>query len=286
MPLILNDRGLGELVESTDEQVATGLTFTEGPVWLTSGELLFSDIPKNRIYSWTQGGGAKVWREPSGQSNGLTLDQQGRLLACEHANRRVSRTEADGTVVALAEQYQGKRLNSPNDLVVHSSGAVYFTDPPYGVQQRDRELDFQGVYRLDSKGTLTLLVNDFAKPNGIALSPDEKTLYVDDTDRRHVRAFDVGEDGGVGHGRVFATMENLGPGAADGMKLDADGRVYCTGPGGCWCFQPDGTALGVIHLPQVPANVGWGEDDRQTLYFTAQSSIYRVRMKVRGLVPA
>lgn len=287
MPLVVRDRGLSALVDSdAAEKVAGGFQFTEGPVWLPSGALLFSDIPANRIVRWSAAEGVQTYREPSGQSNGLTLDREGRLLACEHANRRVSRTEDDGAVISLAERFEGRRLNSPNDLVVHSSGAIFFTDPPYGVRPEQRELSFQGVFRLAPDGTLTLLADDFERPNGIALAPDEQRLYVDDTARRHIRAFIIGDDGSVRGGDVFAEMPSDEPGGADGMKLDSDGRIYCTGPGGCWCFAPDGQALGTLVLPEVPANVAWGDDDRQTLYFTARTSVYRVRMKVRGLVPA
>ncbi|MBI2302226.1 MAG: SMP-30/gluconolactonase/LRE family protein [Armatimonadetes bacterium] len=283
MPLVSDDRGLGALVASTEaEKIASGLTFTEGPVWHPDGCLLFSDIPNNRIHKWTAADGAQVWREPSGNSNGLTLDHKAHLIACEHGNRRVSRTADDGAVTAIAERYEGKRLNSPNDVVVHSSGAIYFTDPPYGVQQNQRELDFQGVYRIAEDGGLTLLVDDFLKPNGLAFSPDEQRLYVDDTDRHHIRVFDVQADGTLTGGRLFADMNVRADGGADGMKVDADGRVYCTGPGGCWCFAADGTHLGTLVLPEVPANVAWGDDDRSTLYFTARTSVYRLRMRVRG----
>lgn len=287
MPLVKDDHGLGALVAvAAAEKVAGNLKFTEGPVWLPAGSLLFSDIPNNRIQRWHPTDGLSVFREPSGNSNGLTLDREGRLLACEHGNRRVSRTLADGTVVALAERYEGKRLNSPNDLVVHSSGAVYFTDPPYGVKPPDRELGFQGVYRLDPDGSLHLLADDFDKPNGLALSPGEQSLYVDDTGRKHIRKFTVDPTGEVTGGDVWVTMNSNEPGGADGLKLDVDGRVYCTGPGGCWCFGPDGTHLGTLVLPEIPANVAWGDADRRTLYLTARTSVYRVPMKVKGLVPA
>jgi len=169
--------------------------------------LLFSDIPKARIHRWTRADGVSIFREPSGQSNGLTLDLQGRLLACEHGHRRLSRTEADGSVVALAERYDGRRLNSPNDVVVHSSGSIYFTDPPYGIQADQQEQPCNGVYRLALDGTLTRLADDFDRPNGLAFSPDEQTLYIDDTNRMHVRAFDVAADGSLTNGRVFATFE-------------------------------------------------------------------------------
>ncbi len=285
MPLIRDDRGLSDLVESAAaEQVASGCTFTEGPVWSPAGYLLFSDIPNNRIHRWQPGQPLAVFREPSGQSNGLTFDRENRLLACEHLNRRVSRTLPDGTVETLADRYEGRRLNSPNDLCVHSSGAIYFTDPPYGVPRGvARDLDYQGVFRLAPNGTLTLLAQDFDRPNGIAFSPDERVLYIDDTTRMHVRAFDVAADGSLTNGRVFATYANAERHGADGLKVDRDGRVYATGGGGCYVWAPDGAWLGVLVLPEPPANVAWGDADRRTLYFTARTGVYRVRMKVAGL---
>lgn len=285
MPTVLLDRGLSALLEAAEaERVATGCQFTEGPLWHPDGYLLFSDIPRNRIMQWKPGGELTVWREPSGQSNGLTFDRQGRLLAAEHQGRRVSRTLADGSVETVAERYQGKRLHSPNDLVVHSSGAVCFTDPPYG--GNPAELEAFGVYRVAPDGAVTQLAADFERPNGLAFSPDEQTLYVDDTARQHVRAFDVAEDGTLRRGRVLATMDPSRQGGADGLKVDADGRIWCTGPGGCWVFQPNGEALGILVLPEIPANCAWGDDDRGTLYLTARTSVYRVRTKVRGLAPA
>ncbi|MCW3978330.1 MAG: SMP-30/gluconolactonase/LRE family protein, partial [Candidatus Bathyarchaeota archaeon] len=190
------------------EKVAGGFEFTEGPVWVPDGYLLFSDIPASTIYRWTPGSvSAEVFRAPSGRSNGLTLDREGRLLACEH-DRRLSRTEGDGSVVTLAERYEGKLLNSPNDVVVRSDGSIYFTDPPYGLprQEEGRELDFNGVYRLAPDGALTLLDDSFDRPNGLAFSPDERVLYVNDSRRGHIRAFDVRADGTLSNGRVFAEL--------------------------------------------------------------------------------
>lgn len=284
MPIVELDAGLSALLETDGAvRVATGYQFTEGPIWHRDGYLLFSDIPANRIMRWTEADGATVYREPSGQSNGLTFDRQGRLLAAEHAGRRVSRTLADGTVESVAERFRGRRLHSPNDLVEHSSGAIYFTDPPYG--GNPAELDQFGVYRVEPGGEVTLLAGDFQRPNGLAFSPDESTLYVDDTARHHIRAFTVGDDDTLRGGRVFAEMDGTRNGAADGMKLDAGGRVYCTGPGGCYVYEPDGRLLGLLVLPEVPANCAWGDDDRQSLYLTARTSVYRVRLKVKGLAP-
>lgn len=278
--------GLADLLESAEpERIATGFQFTEGPVWHPDGYLLFSDIPANRIYRWTPGGKLEVFREPSGNSNGLTFDRRGRLIVCEHGNRRVSRTEPDGTVIPLATHYRGKRLNSPNDVVVKSDGSIYFTDPPYGVQPEQRELDFQGVYRLAPDGTLTLLVDDFDRPNGLAFSPDEKILYLDDTARRHVRAFEVRPDGTLANGRVWAELHSESRGGPDGMTVDLKGNLYVTGPGGTWVFDPTGRHLGTIVTPEQPANCAFGGPDQRTLFITARTSVYRVRIKVPGLLP-
>jgi gluconolactonase len=275
---------LKSLIEAGDpERLATDFQFTEGPVWLPEGALLFSDIPASRIYRWTPQGGAQVWREPSGNSNGLTLDRQGRLVACEHGNRRVSHTEADGTVVALAERYAGNRLNSPNDVVVRSDGVVYFTDPPYGIQPEQREQPVNGVYAIWPDRTLRLVADDFERPNGLAFSPDEAILYIDDSGRRHVRAFDARPDGTIHNSRLFADMDHPQPGSPDGMKLDVEGHVYVCGATGVWAFEPDGELLGVIVTPERPANCAWGDADRQSLYITARTSLYRVRAKVPGL---
>ncbi|MEN9936924.1 MAG: hypothetical protein RLZZ387_3503 [Chloroflexota bacterium] len=275
---------LNRLIEAGDpEKIAGGFEFTEGPVWHPDGYLLFSDIPAARIYQWRPGSEAVVWREGSGNSNGLTLDRQGRLVACEHGNRRVSRTAADGTVAAVAERYEGRRLNSPNDLVVKSDGTIYFSDPPYGIQPEQREQPVNGLYRILADGTVELLVSDFDRPNGLAFSPDERTLYVDDSPRRHVRAFDVLPDGRLANSRVIADMDHPQPGSPDGMKVDVEGHLYVTGATGVWVWEPDGTLLGVITTPERPANCAWGDADRQTLYITARTSVFRVRTKVPGV---
>lgn len=267
------------------EKLAGGFRFTEGPIWYDGG-LLFSDIPANQIKRWTPSGDLSTFREPSGNSNGLTLDREGRLIACEHGNRRVSRTGKDGKVVTLAERYDGKRLNSPNDAVVKSDGSIYFTDPPYGIRPEQQELSFQGVYRLTPDGKLTLLAQDFDRPNGLAFSPDEKVLYIaDSSSRMHVRAFDVRPDGTLANGRVFAEMKTGEDGAPDGMKVDREGRLYCTGPGGVWVFAPDGKHLGTIKPPEVPANCAWGDADGKTLYMTARTGLYRIRLNAAGLRP-
>ncbi len=278
---------LRSLIEAGDpERVATGFQFTEGPLWLPEGALLFSDIPANRIYRWTPDAPLAVWREPSGHSNGLTLDRQGRLIACEHGNRRVSRTEADGAIASLAERYQGRRLNSPNDVVVKSDGAIYFSDPPYGIRPEEREQPCNGLYRIRPDGVLELLADDFDRPNGLAFSPDERILYVADSPRRHVRAFGVRADGTLANSRIFADMDHPQPGSPDGMKVDREGHLYVAGATGVWVFAPNGELFGVIVTPERPANCAWGDDDRCSLYITARTSIYRVRVRIPGLAPA
>jgi gluconolactonase len=271
------------------EQIASGLRFTEGPLWSQAeGCLYFSDIPASKIYRWTRATGAQVFRDPSGRSNGLTFDLQGRLLACEHANRRVSLTTPGGTL-ALAERYQGKRLNSPNDIVVRSDGSIFFTDPPYGLTDGPgapaiAELPFHGVYRISPDGqALTLLVDDFDRPNGLAFSPDERQLYIDDTSRIHIRVFDVSPQGELANGRVFAEMQPDRPGRPDGMKVDVTGNVYCTGPGGVHVFDPQGRPLGRIDTPETAANIAFGEADWRTLFITAQTSVYRLRLAIPGI---
>ncbi len=277
--------GEGSLCTSKLKELATGFRFTEGPIWHPAGYFIFSDIPGDAIYA-LKGPKPEVFRRPSGNSNGLTFDRQGRLVACEHGNRRVSLTKKDGTVVSLASHYEGKRLNSPNDVVVKSDGSVYFTDPPYGVRPEDRELDFQGVYRISPDGELTLVVDDFIKPNGLAFSPDEKVLYVDDTEKGWVRAFDVRQDGALENGRVFARLEGPGQGRPDGMKVDARGNVYVTGPGGIWIFSPDGKRLDIIETPQTAANLAFGGEDGRALCITARTSVYGVSVRYPGAVIA
>ena len=285
-----NDSAIRQIVPETVtvEQIATGFEFAEGPSWC-GDYLLFSDIRRNRIIRLCLGSlGPEVttFRTPSGNSNGLTLDRSGRLIACEHSGRRVTRTEADGSISVLAERYQGRRLNSPNDVVVRSDGSVYFTDPPYGLKDFTvwKELPFNGVFRLAPDGELTLLADDFDRPNGLAFSPDESVLYVDDTSRNHIRAFDVSpDDGKLSNGRVLIDMQSPEEGVADGMKVDQKGNIYSTGPGGLWIIDPSGQRLGRITLPELPANLAWGGDDLKTLYVTARSSIYRLRLAVPGI---
>lgn len=278
-------------INTAVELVATGFLFTEGPLCDQHGRrLLFSDLAGDVLRSWRPGEGVVEVRRPSGKSNGLAWDTRGRLIACEHVGRRVTRTEADGSMTVLASEWGGRPLNSPNDLVVKSDGSVYFSDPPYGLQDfygiaRPQDLPFQGVYRIGIDGMLSLLVDDFAAPNGLAFSPDESLLYVDDTERTHIRVFEVRPDGSLANGRFFFDYAEREPdwtGGPDGLKVDALGNIWATGPGGIWLIDPEGVALAVIPIPEPPSNLNWGDADRQALYITARTSIYRARVKVAG----
>ncbi len=265
------------------KKLVGGLQFTEGPAWHPDGYLLFSDIPADRIIEYTPATGAVETRiSPSRNSNGLAFDGEGRLLACEHTGRRVSRQGASGEMETVASHWRGKRFNSPNDLVVHSSGAIFFTDPPYGIEPELAEIGFNGVYRIDADGGATLLENDFGRPNGIAFSPDETTLYVDDTERRNVRAFDVGADLSLRNDRMLIDMNVDEAGSPDGMKVDALGNLYVTGAGGVWVVDAGGAHLGTIAFPELPANVAFGGAERRTLYVTARTSLYSVELGVAG----
>jgi len=270
-------------------RVATGFRFTEGPVWHPHKKLLlFSDIPAGTIYQLSPDGHYSVFRNPSGHSNGLTFDREGRLIACELGNRRVTRTEINGDVSVLTDAFEGKKLNGPNDVVVRKDGSVYFTDPFYkkvsGVIPFEQAQPLQGVYKI-SPGSREILAIalDFDKPNGLAFSPDETILYVDDSSsRRHVRAFDVLHDGSLTNGRIFHEMTSREKGNPDGMKLDKEGNLYCTGPGGVWVLNPHGQHLGTIVTPEQPSNCAWGDDDFRTLYITARTSVYSIRVNIPG----
>ena len=284
-------------------KLAEGFQFTEGPVWAQDGEyLLFSDPNSNTIYRWKDGE-LSVYRSPSGYagadvakygqpgSNGLTLDPQGRLTINEHGNHRVSRLEPDGSLTVLADSYQGKRLNSPNDLVYKSDGAVYFTDPPFGLPQffadPRKALPYSGVFRWKD-GEVTLLANELTGPNGIAFSPDEKYLYVGnwDDERKVVMRYPVRDDGTLGAGEVFHDFTSTpGEDAIDGIKVDVEGNVYVSAPGGLWILSPEGRALGVVKAPRHPHNMAWGDADGKTLYLTAQDRVYRMRLKIPGIRP-
>jgi gluconolactonase len=243
-----------------------------------------SDIPANRIMSVTTAGRVVIFRKRSGGSNGLTLDKLGRLVVCEQSERRVTRTERDGSTTVLAASFRGKSLNSPNDVVVKSDGTIYFTDPNYGIRPEEQEQEVQGVYRLSPDGNdISLVADNFARPNGLAFSPDEKKLYIDDSERRHIRVFNVQDDGSLSGGAVFHDMNAATPGAPDGMKVDVDGRIYCTGAGGVWVFDSDGNHLGTIVTPEKPSNCAWGGSDWRTLYITACRSVYTIRLRTPGV---
>ena len=267
----------------TPVTIAEGFQFTEGPVWHPEGYLLFSDIPANTIYRYVPGSSPEPYLTPSGNSNGLTFDGQGRLVACEHGGRRVSRMSGDGGMETVADRFDGKHLNSPNDIVVHSSGAIFFTDPPYGIDPDPGEQGFNGVYRLDADGTVSLLSRDMNRPNGLALSLDESILYVDDSRNRHVLAYPLNGDLGVGEPSVILDMNVEVQGGPDGMKLDGEGNLYVTGPGGLWVASPDGQHLGTIEFPQVPANLCFGGPDYKTIYVTARTGLYSIEVNVAGL---
>jgi gluconolactonase len=295
------------------ERVATGFTWVEGPVWV-NGSLYFADIPSNSIRKWTPGSGVTMFITPSGYkgaapyggpesgSNGMTLDTRGRLTIAGHAQRDVYRLESlrtDSPITILANGYQGKKLNSPNDLVYRSDGSLYFTDPPYGLRtQKDtdpeKELKVNGVYRIPhaleqksadhASSELHLLISDLPRPNGIAFSSDEKYLYVDNSEPKKIwMRYRVQPDGSLTDAKLFydATSDSR-PGAPDGMKVDEKGNVYSTGPGGVWIFSPEGKPLGTIVMPEKAANVAWGGPDRKTLYITASTSIYRIQLMIAG----
>ncbi len=277
---------LSDLVPDQEpRKLASGFQFTEGPVWIPDGYLLFSDIPDNRIVKYTPDGAVDTYLAPSQNSNGLTLDLQGRLVACEHTGRRVSRQDPNGQMETLASHWEGKRLNSPNDVVVHSSGRIFFTDPTYGIEPEQAEIEFSGVYRIDTDNTITLLASDFVGPNGLAFSPDESVLYVDDSERENLRAFDLQEDFSLGNDRVFMEMAVDAPGGPDGMKVDTEGNVYITGGGGIWVITPEGEHIGTIAFPEIPANLAFGGDDYKTLYATAETGLYSVQINVAGIRP-
>jgi gluconolactonase len=287
------------------EKVHDGFRFIEGPVWVKSGGyLLFSDLMANAIMKWTPDGKVSVYRSniyagpfPDGVqigSNGLTLDPQGRIVAAEHGNRRVTRIEKDGSVIVLADRYQGKRLNSPNDVVGKRNGDIYFTDPtglyrtyPDGPDKPKAELDFNGVYRVTTPGKPELLTKEVAYPNGIAFSPDEKKLYVASSrPDKYWMEFDVKTDGTLANGKKFADLtKEPGEGVPDGMKVDTAGNIYATGLDGVQIFSPQGKRLGVIQPPEIPANCAWGDADGKTLYMTARTGLYRIKLTTAGIRP-
>ncbi|MFI5460960.1 MAG: SMP-30/gluconolactonase/LRE family protein [Isosphaerales bacterium] len=293
MPAILRDAGLSDLIESeTVERLAGGFQFTEGPLWCPDGSLLFQDITAQRTYRLAADRSLHLVREQTEAANGQTFIAGGSIVFCEQNGRRVSRMACDGSgVEPVVENWAGGRLNSPNDVVCRSDGLIYFTDPPYGVEPRRRALHFQGLFAMDPErsrqGALRLLADDFEKPNGLAFSADERTLYVCDTARYHVRAFDVERSGAlkVGSARVFATLDPGQPGGPDGMKVDKAGRVYVAVALGIWVFEPDGRLLGILSLPARPSNLAWCDPDGRGLAITAVDAVYYVRLRAEGIMP-
>jgi gluconolactonase len=284
--MIVTSAGLDELY--------TGCRWAEGPVWFSdANQLLWSDIPNQRILRWVPEGGVSVYRQPSNFSNGHTRDRQGRLVSCEHGARRVTRTEIDGSITVLAERFEGRRLNSPNDVVVRSDGTVWFTDPTYGIlsdyegYRADPEQATRNVYRLDpASGEISAVATDFNQPNGLAFSPDEKILYVadsgashDDALPRHIRAFDVADDGRLANGRVFCLIDT---GIPDGVRTDSNGNLWSSAGDGVHCFAPDGTLIGKILVPQTVANLTFGGPRRNRLFITATRSLYAVYLATSG----
>jgi gluconolactonase len=290
-------------IDAVVEKVAGGFQFIEGPVWIPGqpGALLFSDIDANTVYRWTEGDGSEIFLHPvtpdgpdtggTGGSNGLARDPEGRLILCEHGNRRVARLEEDGSRTTLADRYENQRLNSPNDIVFHSTGAAFFTDPPYGLEEHDeslvKEQSHNGIYRLDPGGTITLVSARQTRPNGIGLSPDERTLYVANSDgapNQLWMSYPVLDDLTLGEGAVFFDANEMKKaGWADGLALDRSGNVYATGPGGVLVIDASGQHLGTITLDEIPTNAGWG-DDGKSLYITAHTSLYRIKLSAEGLV--
>jgi gluconolactonase len=289
----VNDPELLRLIDrrAPVEQICTGFRFSEGPIWNPKEECLyFSDMPGDIRRRWSPRDGVAEVRNPSNKCNGMTYDEAGNLYVCEHVTSSLVMETATGERKVLATHWQGKELNSPNDVVVRSDGTLYFTDPTYGRtpvfgRERKPELNYQGLYRVEPDGTLHREAIDFNQPNGLCFSPDERILYVNDTERAHIRSFDVAPDGSLSGSRVF--LEQIGTcnydeGVVDGMKCDEHGNVYVTGPRGIWVISPQGKHLGIILMPEVAGNMNWGGRDWHDLYCTCSTSIYRVRMNVRG----
>ncbi|SDN41084.1 SMP-30/gluconolactonase/LRE family protein [Ensifer sp. YR511] len=273
------------------ETIAEGYKLTEGIIWHHKDDyLIYSDMAHGKVYKWKDGEGVSVIKTPSNITNGNFVDAEGRIISCEHATSRVTRMEPDGRYMStLATHFDGKELNSPNDIIADSKGRIWFTDPAYGRTSpaaglaRPQQLDYQGVYRLDPDGTLTLLAKDFGQPNGLCLEPGEGSLLVNDTPRDHIRRFKVDDDGTLSGGEVIAELKGEEPGKADGLKVDEEGRIYCTGPGGVHVFAVSGELLGVIRTPDQCRNFCFGGSDRSELYFATSSAIFRLKTKTRGV---
>ena len=276
---------LSAILESTEaERLATGFGFTEGPLWHPDGFYYFVDIRKNELHRIFPGKAPELVRANTGEGNGTTFDLQGRLVICEGGNRRVTRWSADGASEVLMDRYEGKRLNRPNDVVCKSDGSIYFTDPSIRVPWEQREMPHAAIYRVKPDGSISM-VADFEYPNGLAFSPDERRLYVANTRwSQYIHLLELDSAGNMVRRRIFADMPSDSDqnGVPDGMKVDVEGRVYCTGPDGTWVFAPDGTRLGIIKTPEVPANIAFGGPDLKTLFLTARTSVYTLRVKVPG----
>jgi len=262
------------------ERIAANYGFTEGPVWSKEGLLLFSDVPSNRIMKFTPGEGTSRWRENSNGANGNAIDEKGRVYSCESRTRRVVRSDKKGSVEVLAEKYQGKRLNAPNDIVVAKGGHVYFTDPAFGAQADTRDLDFYGIYHLSPKGELNLVAKPKGRPNGVALSPNGKILYVVNSDERNVRAYDLEKNGAPANERILISDIN---GVPDGLRTDEKGNLYIAAKH-LEIYTPEGKFLREIEVPEKPSNLAFGDADFQGLYITARTSVYRIRLDVNRAV--
>ncbi len=289
---IRDDRFLDIVAADAElETVGGGFLFLEGPIWHpVENHLTFSDIPGNEMFRLGADGNLTSFRQPSDMANGNTYDAEGRMISCQHANSRVTRTEHDGSITVLATHFEGRELNSPNDVVVRRDGLIYFTDPTYGRMdyfgvERDCEMDCQGVYCVTPDGKIiTQLANDFGQPNGLCFSLDQTKLYVNDTDKKHIRVFDIAPDGTATGGDIWVEVSTgTGDGHPDGMKIDSLGNVYCTGPGGVHVIAPDGVTLGVIRMKEFTANFAWGGADLKDLYFTSSTSLYRIKVRTAGL---
>jgi gluconolactonase len=291
---------LAEILESTEPiLLATDLGATEGPLWHPAGFLTCVDMQGSRLLRWDASIGVQVVREQTGEGNGCTFDRQGRLIMCEGAHRRLTRMASDGTITTLAERWQGKQLNRPNDVVCRSDGSLFFTDPELRVPPAEREVGISGVYSINPQGGLALATDECEYPNGLAFSPDERTLYVaisrfdercfaeanngEVCRHRRIRAFDVDAEGRLSNNRIFVDMSSAEAGVPDGMKVARDGHLFCTGSGGIWVIDPQGQRLGVIRVPEVARNCAFGGADSRTLYITAGTSLYSIRTKVAGI---
>ena len=286
--------GLDRLVDSHPpfDRVVHGIQFGEGPVWdRRTGELYFVDILGNTIWKWKPGVGREVVVQPSGYADGMTFDREGRLIVAGWSARTVWRMEKDGSIKTLVSHYKGKKINTPNDIVVKSDGSIYWTDSRGGLlipgmvpEDCQQYLDCQGVFRLSPDGKkVDLVIEDCESPNGLAFTPDEKVLYVNDTRLAHIRAFDVKADGTLGPPRLFHKLSGTEEGVADGMKVDVEGNVYCTGPGGVHVMDPKGKLLGRLKIAGHCTNMGWGDEDWRSLYITTHDSVYRTRVKIAGV---